>query len=661
MGDEAADDVDLRPTRSRMSNNFHWKYSGLIRAAVFSFCVLGTGAAWTQTKPGEAAPAQAAKADPQRAEQAYLDGARMLDRKDLAGAQVEFARAATLDPTHPEYGLALTLTREHRVTELIQEAARQRLTNHGAQAETLLAEARTIDPDNELVLEHLNAEQSAKSDAPLTPQTQVKQAPEVRFAPPIELQPTAGLQDLHLRGETKDVVTKAATAYGIKVVFDDSVTNQTVRFDLEQTPYKEAMPILLHMTHLFAVPVDTKTLLVAKDTEENRGKFERQVEETIYIPASTTEQMNELSNIIKNVFDVKQIVVSNGSGTIAVRAPAPTLEAVNYTLADMLDGGAEVMLEIKLVTVDKSITRNLGVSPPTSGSAFSAAAEVQSFVAANESTIATAISSGALTPTGSAANQLVEEAAFLILSGLATDAKLTNVISFFGHGLTLFGASIGGGATANFGLSSSEARALDDINVRIGDRQTTTLRIGEKYPITTATYSSGISSATASALAGVNVNGVPASTLLNQLAGASTATVPQVQYEDLGITLKTTPTVLRSNLIALHIDMKIEALTGASLNNIPVLTNSVFTSDITVQEGKTVIMLSDMSSTESASVSGLPGLGELPGFSQTLSETMKTTDSSELIMLITPHVVRRRKNMLASRAIPFHTSVPAEF
>ena len=35
-------------------------------------------------------------------------------------------------------------------------------------------------------------------------------------------------------------------------------------------------------------------------------------------------------------------------------------------------------------------------------------------------------------------------------------------------------------------------------------------------------------------------------------------------------------------------------------------------------------MLSDMSKTESASINGLPGLGELPGFQQTLSElTMK--------------------------------------
>jgi len=627
-------------------------------AAIGWILLLSVGSAAAQM-PGTIA----AKPDPARAQEAYAAGARLLDRKDLAAAQAEFARAVSLDPANSSYSMALMMTRESRVSDLVQQAAKQRLTDHAAEADRLLAEARGIDPENELVKEHLKADQSVSDKAPLTASARIEPAADIRYAMPIELAPTPGLQDLHLRGDVKTVMTKAAQTYGIKVVFDDSVAlGPNIRFDLEQTAYTQAMPILLRMTHLFSVPVDAKTLLVAKDTEENRGKFERQVEETIYIPASSTEQMQELTNIIKNVFDVKQISVSNASGTIAVRAPAPTLKAVNYTLADLLDGGAEIMLEIKLVTIDKSVTRNLGTSPPTSGSAFSVAQELQSFVAANQTTITTAISSGALVPSGSAANQLIEEAAFLILSGLATDAKLTNIARFFGGGLTLFGASIGGGATANFGLNSSDSRALDDLNVRVGDRQPTTLRVGERYPVTTATYSSGISSSTASALAGVNINGVSAASLLNEVSGAaSIATIPQVQYEDLGITLKTTPYVMRSNLIRMAIDLKIEALTGESLNNIPLLTQSNFVSDITVRAGQTVVMLTDMSGTESAAVSGLPGLGELPGFNTTLSDDLKTTDQSELIMLITPRLVRRRANSMASRVIPFHSSVPAEF
>ncbi len=628
-------------------------------------CVLLAASAPAQSTPAQSTPAQSApsvptaKPDPLRAEQAYLSGARLLDRKDLAGAQNEFAKAVALDPTRNDFALALTLTREHRVGDLIQQAAQARLANRGAQADSLLAEARKVDPGNELVLEHAVDSVAAE---PLVQRTQVKPAEEPGFLPPIQIAPAEAAKDLHLRGDTRQVVTQAVTAYGIKAVFDDSVTSTPLRFDLDRSPYMEAMPILLRMAHLFAVPIDPKTLLVAKDTEENRQRLERQVEETIYIPASTVEQLNELSNIVKNVFDVRQVVTSAGSGTILLRAPEPTLKAVNYTLADLLDGGAEVMVDVKLVSIDKSITRNIGATPPTQLNAFSAAAELQSFVAANQSTITTAISQGALVPTGSTTQMLVQEAAFLILSGLATDAKLTNVLALFGNGLTLFGVSLGSSGNFNLALNSSEARALDDISVRVGDRQTATLRVGSKYPITTATYSSGVSSATAAALAGKSINGVSASSLLSQYLGsAATSTVPLVQFEDLGITLKTTPTVLRSGLVSMHIDLKIEALTGASSNNIPVLTSRAFTSDITVADGMSAVMLSDLSSTEAISVSGFPGLGELPGFQETVSDRLKETDSSELVLLITPHLVRRRSASMSSRRIAFRTSVPVDF
>lgn len=588
-----------------------------------------------------------------------MAGARLLDRKDLAGAQGEFACAATLDPTRNDYQLALTLTREHRVSDLIQQAARARLASHAAQADSLLAEARKVDPANELVLEH---PLDAALAEPLVSRTQVKPAEDQGFAPPIQIMPAAAAIDLHLRGDSRQVMTQAALGYGIKVVFDDSVTSVPLRLDLDGSTYAESMPIMLRMAHLFAVPLDAKTLLVAKDSEETRQRLERQVEETIYIPASTVEQLNELSNIVKNVFDVKQVVVSASSGTLLLRAPEPTLKAVNYTLADLVDGGAEVMIEVKLVSIDKSLSRNIGANPPTQLNTFSAAAELQSFVSANQATITTAISQGALVPTGSSTQQLVQEAAFLILSGLATDVKLTNVLTFFGNGLTLFGVSLGSGGTFNLALNSSEARALDDISVRVGDHQTATLRVGSRYPITTATYSSGVSSATTAALAGKTINGVSASSLLSQYLGSgSTGTVPLVQYEDLGITLKATPNVLRSGLVSMHVELKIEALTGTSSNGIPVLTSRAFTSDITVPDGNSAVMLSDLSSTEAASVAGFPGLAQLPGFQETVSDKLKETDSSELVLLITPHLVRRRSASMASRRIVFRSSVPAEF
>ena len=629
--------------------------AGLVSAGLAPGPAVKRAYAQTLTGPTEA----------KKAEEAYVAGARLLERNDLAGAQADFARAAQLDPAHPEYNQAFMLTREHRVSELVQHAAKARIAGQPDEATLLLAEAKALDPASDLVLEHTATGQTGTSQA--SPKAQIKLADPLAFAGAIEVRPNPGKLDFDLRGDAKQVATQVAAGFGIKVVLDSSDTAEAqtqapLRFTLQQATYAQAMPTLLKMGHLFGVAVDRKLLLVARDTQENRARLERQVEETIYVPASTPEQLNELTNVIKNVFDVKQVVVGASSGSILVRAPAATLKALNETLEDLIDGAAEVVLEIKLVSIDKSRTVNTGTQTPTSAGAFSVYGEAASIVSANQQLVQTLISSGGYVPTGNTATDILNEALYLILSGAVQDAKLAGLIAIVGNGLTTTGLFLGSGATVNFALNTSDVRALDDLTVRVGDRQATTLRVGEKYPITTATYSSGVSNATRSALSGVTINGVSASQLLNQFLGSSGAsTIPQVQYEDLGITLKTTPAVLRSGLVDIKIELKIEALTGQSANNIPVLTSRDFVSDITIADGASAVMLSDLSRTESAAISGLPLLSELPGFQQSAADDLRERATSELMLLVTPHVVRHRKNLTASRRIPFSTSVPQEF
>jgi type II secretory pathway component GspD/PulD (secretin) len=101
----------------------------------------------------------------------------------------------------------------------------------------------------------------------------------------------------------------------------------------------------------------------------------------------------------------------------------------------------------------------------------------------------------------------------------------------------------------------------------------------------------------------------------------------------------------------MHIDLKIEALSGAGLNNIPILASRQFVSDITVKNNETALLVSALSKSESAAVSGLPGLGELPGFQSTTADTIGETDSSDLVLLITPHVIRRRSSIVAGPRI----------
>jgi general secretion pathway protein D len=109
--------------------------------------------------------------------------------------------------------------------------------------------------------------------------------------------------------------------------------------------------------------------------------------------------------------------------------------------------------------------------------------------------------------------------------------------------------------------------------------------------------------------------------------------------------------VQKSGAIGMHLDLKIEALSGSSLSNIPILNSQQFASDVTVDDGETALLASTISSTESAAISGWPGLGELPGFQTATADTVKNADTSELLLLVTPHVTRRRSNVSAGPRI----------
>jgi len=586
------------------------------------------------------------------AEDAYLAGARLLEHNDLTGAETQFDKAAKLNPTNGDYSNAYAITHQRHVTELVQQSGKARLLGQNEKAETLLAEARLLDPQNNIVGQSVDSGALPKVFHPEI-EPWIREGPTI--AGPITLLPDASQKSFHLHSDEQDVIRQVLSGYGIRASFDESVQRQNIRFDLDDSPYDQTVPILLGMVHLFAVPLDAKSVFIAKDTPENRQRLERLLQETIYIPGMTNDQMDELGTLVKNVFDVKsnQVSVNKGSSTLVIRAPQETLTYINLTLADLIDGGSEVMIDLKLYAVDKSNQRNIGATLPQQIGIYNVASEAQNLVTTNQSIVNQAIAQG-LIPAGSSN---ITIALALIASGLVQSTLLSNTIGFFGGGITATGVTINQNPAFNLSLTASDTRALNDIQIRIADRQMATFRIGERYPITTATYSSGLATAS-SALSGVTINGVSATSLLNAAVG-NPITIPQIQYEDIGLTLKATPTVQRSGAIKMHIDLKIEALTGGSLSNIPILDNQQFVSDITIDDGDTALMVSSLSKSESASINGIPGLGELPGFQTATADKITTTDASSLILLVTPHVTRRRANLTAGPRIAINLPEPS--
>jgi type II secretory pathway component GspD/PulD (secretin) len=627
-----------------------------------------TSSAAVAGHPLESTPS---KRQVRQAHDAYLAGAKKLEHDDLDAAEHEFVRALNLDPENPSYAVAISVTREHRLMELVQQSTKARQAGDESKAQTLLAEARKMDPTNPMVLEHIEplipfnalALQAAAGKPasggqinPLVDRTRMLAgetpgpwrigAPVLASA--IHVAPAGGVKDFNLRGESSDVLRQVASAYGIRVIVDDSVEHKNLRFNLENVTYDQAMTVLMSMAHVFAVPLDETSVLVAKDDAGDRQRLERQLEETIDVPGSTSEQLNELANVVRNVFDVKQATVQTGAGTILVRAPEVVLGPLNKTIEGLIESPGEVLLEVKMVEVNKTATSDVGTTLPTQFTIFNVDAAATSIVNSNQALVQQGIAQGLILNTDS--NLVV--ALKLIAAGLVQSNLATNLIGVFGGGLLQTGISASTNLTLNLSLNSSDSRSLDDVQMRIGDRQEATFREGTRYPITTSTYTTGLSTP-ASALSNATINGVPVASLLSQFAGGSSATIPQVTYEDLGITLKSTPVIERMGRVNLKLDLKIEALSGSSSDGNPILLSRQFTSDLTLADGESALLVSNVSKTETTAMAGIPGLSELPGF-QSPTEQNAERDTGQLVVIVTPHVVRRRTNQVAGPRIGLH-------
>lgn len=638
------------------------------RGICAALCVALSAGAFAQSGSPEPEPAKPRK-EKAAARTAYLAGARALERNDLANAQREFVQAARLDPVNKEYSVALEVARQHQVTLLVQQASRSRLLGDAAKADALIAEAKAIDPQSPLALEHGTggfrpqaataatrpAQQAAGAvgTASLPNPAQavdVSTAPGWKLPPPviagaIHLKPSQEPKDLHLRGDSQDVVRQIASAFGIRAVMDGSAEHKTMRFDMDHARFDEAMPVAMTMAHVFSVALDESSAVFANDDAQTRQRLEPLLEETIYVPAMTPEQINDLATVVRQVFGITRASVQTTLGAIVVRAPESVLVPMNATLKELIDSDSETVLDVKMYETDVTRARNIGAMLPTQAGIYNVNAEATQLVQNNQTLVQQAIAQGYISATASN----LEKALALIASGLVKSSLLSSTIGFFGGGLTLTGVTETGSLTVNLGLNESDTRALDAVEMRVGDRQAGTFRSGTRYPILSSTYTSGISTAAASQST-ASINGVSVASLLSQFSGGSSVTIPQVQYEDLGLTLKATPTIQRSGRVHLLLDLKVEALAGGSSNGIPVLGSRQFASGITVGDGETVMLVSQLSKTESAAVSGLPGLGELPGFQVPLDKDTEK-DSSQLVVLITPHVVRRRMNPFAGPAI----------
>ncbi|MBI4459524.1 MAG: hypothetical protein HY648_05650 [Acidobacteria bacterium] len=405
-----------------------------------------------------------------------------------------------------------------------------------------------------------------------------------------ELRPQRERATFHLRQPDAQTLYQAiAEAYGIHLIYDRDLQRPRIasNFDLEEATLQEALDAAGSISHTFVAPLDEQTGIVTADTAQKRGEYERQVMASFHADAQTTpQQLTEISTALRTMLDLRRVVQDTRGNWITVAGRIRQATAAARFFQTLQKPAGEVVLEIEVWEVNSRRLRELGILPP------------QPFM---------------FRYLGQP--QLVLE----LLRQLQTSGGLSGFT--FGKGRTLYGVTVPGvGAQANF--SSSLVRSQQTLSLRASHGQAASLRVGQRFPLITATVSSRIS-----VLGGAEENG-------------GIGFIPAIQYEDLGVIAKVTPYLHADHEVTLQLEMGIRDLGSRDANNMPTITNREVKGQIRLLEGESYVVAGLRNNSEQRSTTGYPWLSRIPVLGALFGVKKRQQDETEFWLVIRPHIVR---------------------
>lgn len=139
----------------------------------------------------------------------------------------------------------------------------------------------------------------------------------------------------------------------------------------------------------------------------------------------------------------------------------------------------------------------------------------------------------------------------------------------------------------------------------------------------------------------------------SQTSGGNTITT--IERRDVGITLRLTPQIMESNLVKLDVFQEISAVSGESqsVGSIPlgVITNKrSATTSVLVQDGRTAVIGGLIRDNIVTGQRKIPLLGDIPLLGWLFKFESKRTEKTNLLIFLTPTIVRGPKEMAEIRA-----------
>ena len=370
---------------------------------------------------------------------------------------------------------------------------------------------------------------------------------------------------------------------GLNFVFDKDVrTDAKVTVFARDTAIADAMDMLLTTSQLNRKILNKNTVLIYPNIPAKQRDYQDLVVKSFFLANADAKTT---LNLVKSLAKTRDVFVDEKLNLLVVRDTPEAVRLIERLIAVQDRPEPEVMLEVEILEVKRSKLLELGLQWPTS----------LSLLSKEEIPTLTSDASGATTVTGK------------------TFIDVPNTLNrLLGVGSRDILMNTAPGASLN--QTDGDVNILANPRIRVKNKEKAKVHVGDKVPVITSN---------------VTATGVTSESVSFLDVGLKLDVEPQVYLEgDVGI---------KVGLEVSNIVQQIKTATGTLTYQ---LGSRNATTVLRLKDGETQVLAGLISDEDRSSVSKVPGLGEIPLLGRLFSNNRDDKSKSEIVLLITPRVVR---------------------
>ena len=548
------------------------------------------------------------------------DGRKLEAKRDFEGALELYEKALNEDGADVAYQIAARRARFEASQIFVNRGQKIRAEGNLEEALGAFAKALVLDPSSTIAIQEMrrtkamldaeNAKTAKPSARGLTPAQRSRRESEERIAglaPVPELKPlNPEIRPLKMINQPVKVLFETlGKLAGINVIFDPEYQQGSQRnysVDLNNTTLEEALEYLSVMTKSYWKPLSANAIFVTNDNIAKRRDHEENVVRVFYLNnINSVQELQEIVTTVRSTLEVRRMFTYNPQNAIVVRGTMDQVLLVEKLLADLDKPKSEIVIDVIVMETATGRTRTLVSSLATGttpGLQFTLSPTLGGINKITTTTAASGTGTGAIPASTSTGITLPQ------IKNISQRDYSVSLPSY------LLGAV----------MSDRGTQVKQSPQIRMADGMKGSLRVGDKVPTASGSFQPGIGS-----------------------VGVSPLVNTQFQMIEVGVNIDITPRVVSEDEVYMHVEIEVsnvkERIDIGGIQQ-PVIGQRKVIDDLRVKEGEMSIIGGLVQYQDSTTISGIPGLMNIPFLKRFFSSEAIDRSQSELIIALVPHIVR---------------------